>query len=238
MNFALILAGGVGSRVGSKTPKQFIKVFGKPIMVYTLETFQNNNEVDEIVLVCIDAYMDLAKKYCKKFKIDKVKSFVSGGKEFIDSCLNGMNSIAGCAKDNDVILVTSADRPLISNEEIEDAIRVCKIHGSGIAARPCPLCMFKVGEDRDCSSEYLRNDLMQTSTPWAFNYKKLNDALLKYNNLEFKSEPYPIAIYAKAGNKVYFSKSKAENFKITEKHDIVLFEQIIKNRKKNKKWEK
>lgn len=231
MNIAIILAGGIGVRVGANIPKQFIEVLGKPIMVYTLETFQKNKMIDEIVLVCVASHIELAKQYCEKYKISKAKTFVVGGKEFVDSCINGVNSLYGRAKENDILLITSADRPLISDEEIEDSINVCKKYGCGIAAKPCSLCMFKVGEDRSHSNEYLRQDLMQTATPWTFEYTRLKESLEKYINKELpQCETYPIAIYAAAGNDIYFSKAKPENIKITEKYDVLLLEHILKNK--------
>lgn len=231
MNFAVILAGGVGVRVGADIPKQFIEVLGKPIMVYTLETFQRNKLIDEIVLVCVESHIDLAKQYCKKYKIDKAKTFVVGGKEFIDSCINGVNTLSGRAQESDILLITSADRPLISDEEIEDSINVCKRYGCGIAARECALCMFKVDSDKTHSNEYLRKDLMQTATPWSFEYKKLKTAIEKYINLEISNcETYPIAIYAATGQQIYFSKAEPTNIKITEKYDILLLEQILRNK--------
>lgn len=234
MNIAIVLAGGIGARVGSPLPKQFIKVLGKPIMIYTLETFQACEQIDEIVLVCLENSIELAKKYCKRYNISKLKTIVAGGKEFIDSCINGMDVVK--AQNEDVVIISSADRPLTTLEEIEDSINVCKQNGCGIAARKCSLCMFKVGEDRGCSSEYLRNDLVQTSTPWAFNYYKLKSALEKYrNNMLPNCESYPVAIFVADGNSAYFSKADANNFKITEKYDVKLFKEVLNERRRNKK---
>ena len=238
MNYALILAGGVGVRVGAGIPKQFIEVLGKPILVYTLEIFQKDENIDEIVLVCVASHIELAKKYCKDYNITKAKLVVEGGKDFIDSCLNGMDAIKGVCKSDDVILVTSADRPFISPEEIEDSIRVCKMHGSGIPARKCPLCMFEVGEDRTHSSKYRRESLMLTSTPWSFSYGKLSASLEKYRNGELKEcESYPIAIFAADGNEVFFSKALPGNIKITEKTDIALMECILKQKEDEGSYE-
>ncbi len=236
MNIAIVLAGGVGARVGSEIPKQFIKIFEKPIMIYTLETFEKCSIIDKIILVCIGSHIDLAKQYCYEHNITKVSNFIEGGKEFVNSCMNGMNSLRNKCENDDIVIITSADRPFLSQEEIEDAIRVCEKKGSGVAARPCSLCMFKVGNDRTGSSEYLRNNLMQTATPWAFRYGSLLSALdlFKDNKLP-NCEPYPIAIYAAAGNTIYFSKAKAENIKITEPYDIALMEQMIIQREAPRK---
>lgn len=228
MNIAVILAGGVGERVGADIPKQFIKVLGKPILIYTMEAFEKSDLIDRIVLVCVSSHTELATQYCLEYNISKVTAFVEGGADFLHSCINGMNSLRNICDEDDTVIITSADRPFISEEEIEDSIRTCKEKGSGVAARPCSLCMFKVGADRSCSDEYMREGLMQTATPWAFRFKGLMSALDMYENgLLPKCESYPISIYAAAGNTVYFSESKAENIKITEPFDIALMEQIL-----------
>ena len=232
MNIAVVLAGGVGARIGAGIPKQFIKVLDKPIMIYTLETFEKSTCIDKIVLVCVSSHIDIAKKYCEEYKISKIIDYVEGGEEFVDSCINGMNSLYGECKSDDIVLITSADRPFISEEEIQDSIRVCKEHGCGIAARRCSLCMFKAEQGVEHSSEYLRNELLQTATPWTFEYGKLKEALDLYQKNELPScETYPIAIYAAAGNEVYFSLSKPENIKITQKYDVALMEQLLISRK-------
>ncbi|MBO5339047.1 MAG: 2-C-methyl-D-erythritol 4-phosphate cytidylyltransferase [Clostridia bacterium] len=235
MNIAILLAGGVGARVGAEIPKQFIEVEGKPIMVYTLETFQKNEQIEEIILVCVENWLEKARYYCEKFNISKLKTIVAGGTEFIDSCINGLE--AANPQEDDLIVITSVDRPLISNEEIDDSIRVCQEHGSGVAARKCSLCMFKVGSDTTKSKEYLRDGLVQTATPWTFKYSKLKNAIDRYLNKDFVCESYPVAIYAAAGNEVHFSKALPQNFKITEKYDVKMFEEIIKegNKKQNDK---
>ena len=231
MNIAIILAGGIGARVGAGIPKQFIEVLGKPIMIYTLETYQADPMIDEIVLVCVDTHKNLAKQLCEQYGIDKVKSIVSGGPTFVGSCINGMKSLGKRCKPDDVVIVTSADRPFTSMEEIDDSIVVAKEHGSGIAARKCALCMFETGEDKSCSGTYLRNTLVQTATPWSFKYGMLMDALCKFENGELPGcEDYPTAIYVAAGNKAYFSKLFPQNIKITEKPDIALMEQMLKER--------
>ena len=229
MNIAIVLAGGIGSRVGSSVPKQFIEVLGKPILIYTLETFQQAQTIDEIVLVCLKSHIEKARELCEQYGITKVKKLVAGGSSFLESCINGVNSLDSQCTNEDIVVVTSADRPFTSQEEIEDSIRVTERYGSGIAARKCALCMFEVGEDRSHSHTYLRETLVQTGTPWTFQYGSFADALSRWESGEFPNcEEYPVAVYAAAGKEVYFSKLFPGNIKITEKTDIALMEQMIK----------
>ena len=236
MNIAVVLAGGVGARIGAGIPKQFIEVLGKPIMIYTLETFQKDPLIDEIVLVCVRTHMDLAKEYCKKYGISKVRSFVEGGDSFLGSSINGVKSLAGKCSPDDIVVITSADRPFISMEEIDDSIRVCLEHGSGVAARDCAVCMFRVGKDRSHSHAYERDNLVQIATPWTFRRGLLMDAIDRYEAGEFPGcEPYPAAVFAAAGNELYFSKAFARNIKITEKTDLPLMEAMLKEQLSEKR---
>lgn len=237
-NIAIVLAGGVGSRVGGDLPKQFIEVLGKPIMVYTLETFEHCKLIDEVVFVCHGSYIDLAKDIFNKYNIKKISQLVSGGEDFLHSCINGIDSIRDTASHDDIVVITSADRPLLTEEEIEDAIAVCKQNDSGIAARPCSLCMFNVEKGKSHSSQYMRETLVQTATPWAFNYQKIRDSLNLYQEGSLPDcETYPVAIYAAAGNEVYFSRANPVNVKITEKSDILLLEAILRSKQGDGKHE-
>lgn len=231
MNIAIVLAGGVGARVGAGIPKQFIEVLGKPIMIHTLETYQADPYIDEIVFVCVDTHIDLARDYCARFNIDKIRAIVPGGATFVDSCIQGMKYLNEYCSGDDIVVVTSADRPFTSQEEIDESITVAKQFGSGIAARKCALCMFEVGEDRTHSNKYLRDTLVQTGTPWTFKYGLLMDALDRYEKGEFpECEAYPTAIYVAAGNEAHFSLLYPQNIKITEKADVALMEQMLKGR--------
>lgn len=228
---AIVLAGGIGARVGSPLPKQFIEVRGKPIMIYALEAFENDPLIDVIVFVCVASHMQLAKDLCEKYRITKARVFAEGGSDFTHSCINGMETLRESFGMDDIVVISSADRPFISREEIDDSIRVCREHGSGIAARKCARCMFLVGEDRTHSSNYQRDNLMQTATPWTFRYLPLMDALDRWKAGEFPScEAYPPAIWVAAGFEAFFSKANSQNIKITEKTDIGLMDQMLKER--------
>ena len=79
MNAALILAGGVGARMGESIPKQFIEVYGKPVIIYTLEAFQRHSQIDAIYAVCVEGWHERLWEYSKEFKISKLKNIFSGG---------------------------------------------------------------------------------------------------------------------------------------------------------------
>ena len=114
MNIALIKAGGVGQRMGAGIPKQFISIDGKPIIIYTLESFEKHPNIDEIVVVCVKGWHDILRSYCKQFGIKKVKLIVNGGETSLKSIKNGLVAMRDRYSDNDMILVHDGNRPLIS----------------------------------------------------------------------------------------------------------------------------
>ena len=89
-NYVILLAGGVGKRMGADVPKQFLEVKGKPIIVYTLEHFQRHEKIEKILVVCVEGWSDYVKKLVKKYNLSKVEWVIDGGKTGHDSISNGV----------------------------------------------------------------------------------------------------------------------------------------------------
>lgn len=142
MTTAIILAGGVGSRVGADRPKQFIEVQGKPILAYTIERFQNHAEIDSIAVVCLPAYMDYMEELKEKYGFSKVWWIVKGGETFQASVLNGVTFLEGKIDDDDIVLTHFGASPFVEADIISDAIRVCKEKGNAISTTDffCFIC--------------------------------------------------------------------------------------------------
>ena len=133
MNFAVIFAGGVGSRMHSKgMPKQFLPVFGKPIIVYTLEKFQETQSVDGIVVVSLESYIDKMRLLADSYHLSKVISIVSGGSSGQESIYNGLNALRAKAAPDDIVLIHDGVRPVIDSELIENCIESVKKYGTAI----------------------------------------------------------------------------------------------------------
>ncbi len=124
MNYVIIIAGGVGSRLGAPVPKQFVEVLGKPVIAYTMELFQSHQDIDAIELVCVDGYQEHLRSIADRFGITKVMKIVKGGSEYERSIMNGVAGLEGLAKPDDVIMIHWAASPFINDEIITDNIRV------------------------------------------------------------------------------------------------------------------
>lgn len=133
MNVALIFAGGTGQRMNSRSkPKQFLELHGKPILIHTLEYFENHNDIDAICIVCLDGWQSELERQLGKFKIEKVRWIVSGGVTGHDSIYNGLEVINNSCASNDIVLIHDGVRPLISEELITNNIEMVKEFGNAI----------------------------------------------------------------------------------------------------------
>ena len=126
MNVAVIIAGGSGSRMGQDIPKQFINVYDKPVLVYTLEGFQKHPQIDHILVVCIDGWHDVVKAYAKQFGVDKLQWVVSGGNSGQESIRNGIYALEGICSDNDIVIIHDGIRPLVDETVLTDVIVKCQ----------------------------------------------------------------------------------------------------------------
>ena len=122
VNIALILAGGSGSRTEQSVPKQFISIYEKPIIVYTLEAFQRHPKVDAIIVSCIDGWHDVLKSYAAADGIDKLRWIVDGGDNGQSSARNALLALEDTCREDDIVIIHDAVRPMISEEIITDCI--------------------------------------------------------------------------------------------------------------------
>ena len=230
MNVAVILAGGVGVRVGANKPKQFIEVLGKPILAYTIETFQNHPEIDAIEIVCVKNYIDYLKNMISEYGFDKVKWITEGGQDFTHSVMNGMLNLKGKVDDNDNLLFHFGASPFISDDIISDNIKVCNEKGNAISTTPFIYLSGYKNEDETSSSKYIdRETIACMNTPHAFKFSLISSIYNKAieTGIIDEVEPHTTTLMYKMGIPIYFSKGSQTNIKITTKEDLDLFEGYV-----------
>lgn len=233
MNYAILIAGGVGHRLGAGIPKQFVEVLGKPVIAYTMEHFQNHPEIDAIELVCVDGYQEHLKEISNKFEITKVIKIVKGGSEYERSIMNGVAGLEGIAKPDDVVMIHWSASPFLSGEMITDNLRVCKEKGNAITASYSYLLYGS--NDGDCAIKAINRDSFMTlSAPQSFLYKNivnLYKQIEEKNLFETIEEHHTTVFMAELGIPLYFSKGSHTNIKITTKEDLDLFRGYLLNKK-------
>lgn len=137
MNIAVIFAGGTGQRMNTKAkPKQFLELHGKPILVYTLEQFQKHSEIDAIVLVMLESWIDYCKTMVERYRLTKVKAIVPGGSTGQESIYNGVQKATELYPMDSIVLVHDGVRPLIDEDTITRNIACVKEHRSAITVSP------------------------------------------------------------------------------------------------------
>ena len=229
MNIAMILAGGVGSRLGAAIPKQFIPVRGKPIIIHTLELFQNDPEIDAIEIVCIRSHMDTIREMTAQYGITKLRWVCEGGSSYQESVINGMNYLDPYCSDEDIVLIHFAVSPYVDEEIINDSIAVCKAHGNGISTNDSVLCLCtKDPQHPERSALGVdRSQVMGLNAPQTFRYgylKALYAEGMEKDVMDKLADPHTTTLMLELGHPIYFSKSNQTNIKITTKEDLLLFE--------------
>lgn len=222
--YCILIAGGVGNRLGAGIPKQFVEVFGKPVIAYTLQKLQQCNNIDAIELVCVDGYQETLQKIAEDNHITKFFRIVTGGKEYEDSIMNGVDGLKDVANPDDVIMIHWAASPFVSDEILKDNIRVCKEKGNAMSASPAYLLYGK--NDGECSTQNINRDTFKVlAAPQSFIYKNIVAIYEEVNKRDLlnKIEAHTTAIMTELGIPIYFSKGNQTNIKITTKEDLELF---------------
>ena len=231
MNYGLILAGGVGQRMHrSGLPKQFLEVFGKPIIIYTLSKFESCSDIDEIIIVCNAAWIDHLNELITRFGLKKVKAVIPGGKDRQGSVLNGIECIRQRgAESEDVIVIHDGVRPLIQEYILSENIRVAKKYGSAMTVRPVIESVVVTDTDVVGFDNFKkRDDTYSLTAPQTFKLKILTEI---YAKIAGKETPIPILDAALAftyfGNNIHIIKESYHNIKITTPEDYYTLKALL-----------
>lgn len=231
MNCVLILAGGVGQRMrNTGLPKQFLEVHTKPVIIYTIEKFEYCDDIDKIVVCCNPNWVDYFKQILVKYPFTKV-DVVKGGKDRNGSIMNGLMRLEEIGtKDDDIILIHDAVRPLVSRQIIEENIRVAREKGAAMTVRPViESVVVTDAEDAEFDDFKKRDDTYSLTAPQAFEYHLIKD-LVDGDNIQ-DDAGIPLLdmamIYTYLGNKVGLVKENNMNIKITTPEDFIIFKSMI-----------
>ena len=226
MNTVLMLAGGVGTRMGANIPKQFIKIKGKPIIAYTLDILEMNENIDAVEIVCVRGFEDLLESIVAEYGFKKVKWICEGGPTFSLSVYNGLKNLRNVLDPEDLLMIHMSVAPFIGDEIINDALRVAKEKGNSISENPCYLCMGSHDTDEYSTKSVLRETITGLNTPQTFHFGELiglYDRAEEEGILE-ELEPHTTSVYYYYEKPLYFSKGSQLNIKITNQDDLDLFE--------------
>lgn len=226
MNIAVIFAGGTGQRMNTKTtPKQFLKLHGKEIIIHTLDCFENHPDIDKIIVVCLEAWIPRLNKMIEMNSISKVAAIVPGGETGQASIRNGVFEASRIAPEDSIVLIHDGVRPLIDEETISSCIESVRAYGSAITCVPAT---ETVVQERDgvIYSMIERQACRLARAPQCFylrDIKKAHESALEDGRNDFIDSAYLMSHY---GYELHVVEGKPENIKITTPPDYYIFRAI------------
>ena len=227
MNIALIMAAGSGTRMqNANEPKQFIRVNEKPLLVYSLETF--NKVVDAIIIVTNKDYINCVQVLCQTYNINKVKDIVIGGATRQESVINGLKA-AKAIDENAVVLIHDAARPLVSEKIIKDNIAAVNEFGAAVTVIPATDTLHLSNDGEFVSSSLKRNEIYQAQTPQSFIVKDIFEAhlLAKQENFIATDDASLFNRYNK--KPLHMVMGDKRNFKVTTEEDLLILKNYLDN---------
>lgn len=225
-NYVILLAGGVGKRMGTDIPKQFLEVAGKPIIVHTLERFQGNHAIEKIVVVCVKEWIQRLQQMIEDYSLSKVQWIIEGGETGHDSIRNGVFFLKDKIAADDYIIVHDAVRPVLPQAAIDEVLRVAHDKGNASSSIVCHPPIVYTDDFVSGITDVDREHVMLTASPQVFRYAL---ALRCYEQAERENlhdTTFTSSLLIHCGERVYFAKGTTCNIKITKKEDLALFEAL------------
>ena len=229
MNIAVVVAGGIGSRMKSKSkPKQFLLMHGKPIIIHTLELFEAHAEVDAIVVACVEEWIPYIMDLVQKYNIKKVKKVVSGGETGQLSIYNGLCAAEEVANGQQaIVLIHDGVRPLITSQTISDNIKSVEKNNSAITCVKVKETIMVVNDDD--SIDYIpdRSHSRLARAPQSFWLEDIIGAhrkALTENKTNFIDSCTMMQYY---GKKMFLIDGPEENIKITTPDDFYIMRAML-----------
>jgi len=214
MTTAIIVAGGSGSRIGGQTPKQFLEIGGKPIIIYCMETFNHHKEIDSIIAVCQPEYMEFLHRQAKEHGIFKLQKITEAGVTRRESVLNGLKAVNGVTV---TVLIHDAARPLVSEKIISDNIAAVALYGAVVTAIPAVDTMFTSQDGLYAGQPLARSGLYSAQTPQSFRLDIIMAAHLSTDGTDATDD---CQLVLAIGHKVAIVQGSEMNFKVTTSIDL------------------
>lgn len=234
---AIVIAAGQDTIGSENIPKPFVNVFDKPVLMYTLEVFESNPQIDYIELVCLEGWSEIARAYAKQFNITKLKNIVNGGQTIQESIFNGLKSLEGEADKDDIVIIHDGIRPMIETAVLTDVIQVAIEKGNSISSMPNNEQVFVVASGNpDTTNEFIpRETIKRVSTPQAYHFGEILDMYKTgfEKKIGIYGPSYADTLYVDMGMKLYFAAGSNKNIKINSEEEISIFEAYLNRDKDN-----
>ena len=236
MNIALLTAGGTGNRMGQDIPKQFMPIDNKPVIIYTMESFQFHPEIDSIGVICLKGWEVVLQSYANQYNITKLKWIFEGGESNQESIYNGLVGLreAGCS-DDDIILVQDGVRPLVSQRIISENISTCSKYGYAVTGLICKEAIMEQIGNTVNEISIPRERLVRTQTPHTYRLGTLIDGHIKARERGINNTVASCTLFSALGIKEqYLVRGSEQNgLKLTSPEDVELFKALLHSTKES-----
>ena len=237
MNIALIFAGGTGERMNSRSkPKQFLEVYGKPIIIYTIEVFEKHPDIDRIIVVCINEWINHLKTLIKQANIKKVYRIVAGGSTTQESQLFGLKEIEkwGVSKDS-IVLIHDGVRPLVDEDTITRNIDGVREFGSAITVTDSIETVVYVDDEEKLNEVIDRKRCRMAKAPQSYYF---NDVIRIYEEASRDGKTFidSACMMQAYGKRLHTVEGNDDNIKITTPKDYYLLKAILEQRENSEVW--
>ncbi len=230
MNYALIFAGGVGNRMNSRTkPKQFLEIHGKPIIIHTIEHFEEHPQIDAICVVIVKEWLDYMERLAEKYFLKKVRWIITGGDSALDSQYKGLTAINDSVEPNQkhIVLIHDGVRPLIDEHIISDCIRETAEYGSAVTVAPAIETIIRADQNGIITDTYLRSECQLARAPQTFylaDILAIHEKARTDGKYDFVDSTSMMLHYGKV---VHTVKGPTENIKVTNPADFYICRALL-----------
>lgn len=229
-NFALIFAGGVGSRMNSKAkPKQFLEIHGKPIIIHTVEHFEADQNIDAICIVIVKEWLDYTKRLIEKYNIKKVRWIVPGGESALSSQYNGLQEIrkSGSYSADSIVLIHDGVRPLIDEKLIDDCIEGVLRYGSAVVVAPAIETIIRTDNHDTIKDTFPRTECQLARAPQCFRIGEILEAHDRARAEDTYDFVDSTSMMLHFGYKIHTVNGPSENIKVTNPADFYICRALL-----------
>lgn len=233
MNYALIIAGGSGNRMGQDIPKQFMHVDDCPIIVHTLLAFERHPDIHGIAVVCLDGWQTVLRSYANQFSVTKLKWIFKGGNSGMESIHNGIYGLReeGC-QGEDLVLIHDAVRPLLSQDIISSNIAICQKYGYAITGIRCREAILESEDGFSTTKSIPRDKLIRTQTPQTFRLRNIIEAHEEAAVKGIENSVASCTLMAELGGReMHIVPGSEKNIKVTTVEDLEILKALMHTQK-------
>lgn len=229
MNIAIIFAGGSGVRMGAGVPKQFLEINGKPILIHTLQLFQEHEEIDKMYLAMSQDYMRYTEQLVQDYRINKIAAIVPGGETAQDSIFNALQRAREENREDSIVLIHDGVRPFVEYSVISDNIESVRNHGSAITSTLCYETVLVSRDGHKVDELPLRKESYTAQAPQSFYLKDIIEAheAVRATQMRYENMVDACTIYRALGRQPHMVIGNRGNIKVTTPEDVYMFRALL-----------